>query len=308
MIEKILTGNNGIERRHFALGPDEIFYLDAESLNHRFEDEAPALGAKALQEALEKAKLLPSQLDALFVCTCTGYLCPGLSSYIAERLGLRQDTLLQDLVGLGCGAAIPTMRAASYFLAAEPMATAAVLAVEVCSAAFYIDNDPGVIVSACLFGDGASASIWTGVPTAGKRSWKANGFRSLHIPENRDLLRFENRSGKLRNRLHRSVPERAAEAVEVLYRQSVAAQPDKPRLIAHSGGRDVIDAISGRLPDNPLTETASVLRAFGNMSSPSVLFAAQHYLDSLNGHPPENLWLTSFGAGFSAHACMLQPL
>jgi 3-oxoacyl-[acyl-carrier-protein] synthase III len=31
--------------------------------------------------------------------------------------------------------------------------------VEVSSAAMYLDNDPGVIISACLFGDGAGAAV-----------------------------------------------------------------------------------------------------------------------------------------------------
>ena len=98
-------------------------------------------------------------IDALFVCTCTGYLCPGVSSHLAEQIGIRSDAFLNDMTGLGCGAAIPTLHAASCFLAAHPDATVATVAVEICSAAFYLDNDTGVIVSACLFGDGASACV-----------------------------------------------------------------------------------------------------------------------------------------------------
>ena len=82
-----------------------------------------------------------ADVDALFLCTCTGYLCPGVSSYVAEQMGMRDDVYLADLVGLGCGAAIPTLRAAHGFLAANPNAVVATVAVEICSSAYYADDD-----------------------------------------------------------------------------------------------------------------------------------------------------------------------
>ena len=156
-----------------------------------------------------------------------------MTSYVAERLGLRQDALLQDMVGLGCGAAIPTLRAASHLLAAHPGATVACVAVEICSAAFYLDDDPGVIISACLFSDGAAATLWRASP--GPSGLRAFGFSSLHLPEDRDKLRFEQRDGKLRNLLHRSVPELAAGAVGRLW----SGRGPRPvaGVVAHPGGR-----------------------------------------------------------------------
>ena len=96
-----------------------------------------------LLDALERAGVRVNEIDALIICTCTGYLCPGLTSYVAEQLGLRPNAFLQDLVGLGCGAAIPMLRAASHVIAAQPDAVVACVAVEICSAAFYLDDDPG---------------------------------------------------------------------------------------------------------------------------------------------------------------------
>src|SRR5690606_35807451 len=150
-----------------------------------------------------------------FVCTCTGYLCPGVTSHVAERLGLRSDAYLADLVGLGCGAAIPTLRAAQGFLAANPGATVATVAVEICSAAFYADDDPGVLISLCLFGDGAAAAIWRGDGAPG--DWQAGHFTTTHRPVEREKIRFVNAGGKLRNKLHRTVPGLAADAVAELY-------------------------------------------------------------------------------------------
>ncbi|MEO5914350.1 MAG: stilbene synthase [Luteolibacter sp.] len=300
LLEKILTNvTSGIERRNLALNSiAAAFGHGAETLNNSFEREAPPLAAAALLEALRKSGKIAAEVDALFVCTCTGYLCPGVSSHVAEQMGMRDDVYLADLVGLGCGAAIPTMRAAQGFLAANPRAVVATVAVEICSAAFFADDDPGVLISLCLFGDGAAAAIWTGEGEAG--DWKAGHFTTTHRPEQREKIRFVNSAGKLKNQLHRSVPGLAGEAVADLYGRR-SADPDQ--ILAHSGGRDVVDALESVLPFQ-LTETREVLKNHGNMSSPSVMFALERRL--IEDHPADRrLWLTAFGAGFAAHACEL---
>ena len=301
LIEKILLGNSGIDKRHFAV-PDLSLLpsYDAEFLNREFLREAPALAESALNQALEKAYLQSGNLDALFVCTCTGYLCPGISSYVAERMGLNRRAYLQDIVGLGCGASIPTLRSAHNFLREDPDAHVACIAVEICSAAFYLNDDPGVIISLCLFGDGASASIWSGNNSG--PGWKTGNFDTLHVPEDRELLRFENKSGKLCNKLHRSVPEKASLAVKKLYDTAFPDSALSNCVIAHGGGRDVIVALQSQIPGHDFRESKSILKQYGNMSSPSVLFALQEALETTDS---EKLWLTSFGAGFSAHSLML---
>lgn len=299
LLEKVLSGENGIDSRHFAMpGVEGLFDLGAGELNRGFEREAPALASAALGDALEKAGVLPGDVDALLVCTCTGYLCPGVSSYVAERMGMRPDVFLGDMVGLGCGAAIPTLRQASALVREDPGMTVACVAVEICSAAFYLDDDPGVLISLCLFGDGAAATVWSGGEAA-PDDLRCDGFDTLHLPEKRDLLRFENAGGKLRNRLHRSVPEHAAAAVKTLFDRN--GQPDAA-VIAHAGGRDVIDEVARSLDRTDLPDSRSVLRDCGNMSSPSVLFSLDAHL-AARPTGPLRLWGTSFGAGFACHSC-----
>lgn len=297
LLEKILTaGNSGIDRRHLALEQiEDAFTRDAQQLNQHFEREAPLLALSALEVAMKKAALLPREIDALFICTCTGYLCPGVSSYVAGMAGLRDDVYLTDQVGLGCGAAIPMLRAAQGFLAANPRAVVATVAVEICSAAFHANDEGGVLVSLCLFGDGAAASIWTAEGLPG--DWQAGHFTTTHRPAEREKIRFINEGGRLKNQLHRSVPALAADAVGELFGRR-AGEPDQ--ILAHSGGRDVVDSLERVLPFR-LDETREVLRGHGNMSSPSVLFALEKRLQ--HATDDRRLWLTAFGAGFSAHAC-----
>jgi predicted naringenin-chalcone synthase len=300
LLEKVMLGNSGIRQRHVATGDlTHLFSQDAQQLNETFERESPRIASRALENALEKAGIAATELDALFLCTCTGYLCPGVTSHVAESIGLRHDVYLCDLVGLGCGAAIPAMRAAHAFLAAHPGATVAVVAVEICSAAFFVNNDPGVLISLCLFGDGAAASIWKGTGSTGQ--WRAGHFTTTHRPEHREKIRFLNDQGKLKNQLHRTVPLLAAAAVNDLY-QLRSADPDQ--VLAHSGGRDVIDALEAVLPFT-LAETREVFAECGNMSSPSVIFALEKRLATSRAEHDQRYWLTAFGAGFAAHACEL---
>jgi alkylresorcinol/alkylpyrone synthase len=299
ILEGVLLGDSGIERRHFSTERlRDLLERDAQDLNEKFEVEAVRLGARALKSALAKANV--GSVDALFVCTCTGYLCPGLSSHIAESAGLSRSACLMDVTGAGCAAAIPTLRAACNYLAVHPGHRAAVVAVEICSAAFYVDDDPGVLISLCLFGDGAAAIVLDGNANGG---WRFGDFRSLHLPAEREKIRFVNRGGKLCNQLHRTVPRVAAQAVKQLY--PGANGGGAPLILSHAGGRDVLGAIREQMPGHELAEAGEVLRACGNMSSPSVLFAAERAL-AANGSTPDRLWLVSFGAGFACHACSLE--
>ena len=300
-LHAVLQGDTGIKTRHFAIPDVEgVFDLSSDQLNQAFQQEGTKLATEAVELALAQAGLQASQLDALFICTCTGYLCPGLTSYVGEKLNLAPDAVLHDLVGFGCGAAIPALRAVSHFLAANPQATVACVALEICSAAFYLDDDAGVLISACLFSDGAAATIWKSTP--GPTGLRAHSFASLHKPELRDKLRFEQKNGKLRNLLDRSVPTVAAEAVSALWAQ----RGDAPvaAVVCHPGGRDVLDAVEPMVPGYSLDASRTVLRDFGNMSSPSVLFSLE---ETMRRIPPGegDYWLVAFGAGFSAHRCRI---
>jgi alkylresorcinol/alkylpyrone synthase len=310
ILKKVLTSDNGIVTRHLALEElSDAFSLSPDALHARFLQHAPALAAEAAHHALADAGNQPVEMDAVVISTCTGYLCPGLTSYVAQRLGLRPDVLALDLVGQGCGAAVPNLRVAEALLRAGSCQRVLSICVEVCSAAFYLDNDPGVLVSACLFGDGAGATVLANTPNGRRRlEWKASG--SLLEPNNRDLLRFEQHGGMLRNILKPQVPALAAGCAERVLAEVLARTGTQREQIhgwvLHPGGRDVLLALRERLglTGKDVRWSAGVLAEFGNLSSPSVFFVLQAAL--ADSAPNGRWWLSSFGAGFSCHGALLE--
>jgi predicted naringenin-chalcone synthase len=311
ILQKILCGENGIASRHLALKPlAEVFEATPNILQARFTEHAPALAVSAAKRALRDAGCAAKKIDAVLISTCTGYLCPGLTSYVSERLGLRSNIFTLDLVGQGCGAALPNLRAAEAILKAGRAENVLSICVEICSAAFFLDDDPGVLVSACLFGDGAGAVVLSRKPNKRPRSveWK---FSASHLaPKQRDTLRFGHHNGMLRNMLSPQVPQIAGAAAAKLCSETIAAAGVPRKKISgwimHTGGRDVLLALRKRLKlsEADLRHSAAVLREFGNVSSPTVFFVLERALHDTV--PDGYWWMSSFGAGFSCHGALLE--
>jgi alkylresorcinol/alkylpyrone synthase len=299
ILERVLRGDSGIDFRHFAVDSlEQTWRRDAQELSEAYEREAPRLGGAAVQKALARASLSPTDVDILLVSSCTGYLCPGLSTHMGEQLGLRPDAVLQDLTGHGCGAAVPLMQLAAAFSAMYPEACIVTAEVEVCSAAFYLDDDVGVLISACLFGDGASAQVWSDQSGA----YRAEGFDSIHRPDRRADLRFINSGGRLKNQLRKTLPGIVAESVESLAAKKPLRAKETP--VLHGGGRDVLDALEPVFPERSLEISRQVLRSYGNLSSPSMFLALERQLEEADSEW-DSFWLCGFGAGFSAHSARL---
>ena len=310
ILKKVLSGRNGIRTRHLVLDQlADAFELNPDVMSARFAAHAPSLATEAAQRALADAGCSPAEVDAVLISTCTGYLCPGLTSYVGERLQLRADVLALDLVGQGCGAAIPNLRTAEALLRAGRARRVLSVCVEVCSAAFFFDNDPGVLISGCLFGDGAGAAVLALEPNGKRRvEWKLSG--SLVNPADRDVLRFEQRQGMLRNILRPEVPALAAAQAEQVLKQVLARanlrQADINAWVFHPGGREILTALEQRLglKSADLRWSATVLENYGNLSSASIFFVLQTAL--ADSAPSGSWWLSSFGAGFSGHGALLE--
>ena len=307
----VLQRDNGIEARRLALASlDEVFVIDPDTLDRRFLANAPALAAEAGARALEAAAIDASMIDAVVVSTCTGYLCPGLSGYVIERLGLRGDVQAYDLVGQGCAAALPNLQLGRSLLATGAVEHVLSVCVEVSSAAMYLDNDPGVLISACLFGDGAGAAVLSREPRGDARRIEWKDGASLIEPTQRKALMFEQRSGMLRNILTREVPVLAADyahrVLETVLDRAGLNGGDIAAWIMHAGGRDVLQALERRfeLDADAFKYSAAMLREYGNLSSAFVYFVLAAAL--ADDAPGGWWWLSSFGAGFSCHGALLR--
>ena len=307
----VLQRDNGIEARRLALDSlADVFTIDPNTLARRFLTHAPALAAEAAERALAKAGLEPEAIGAVVVSTCTGYLCPGLSGHVVERLGLRADVQAFDLVGQGCAAALPNLQLGRALLESDACKHVLSICVEVSSAAMYLDNDPGVLISACLFGDGAGAAVLSRQPQPAGRGIEWTDSTSLMDPTERKALMFEQRDGMLRNILTRAVPTLAAEYAhrvpETVLGRASLRRSDISAWIMHAGGRDVLLALGRRfeLEGEEFRYSAEMLREYGNLSSAFVYFVLEAAL--ADEAPGGWWWLSSFGAGFSCHGALLK--
>ena len=312
ILKRVLCGDNGIASRSLVLNPlTEAFDLTPDALQARFALHAPKLAAEAARRALADAGCRAEEMDAILISTCTGYLCPGLTSYVGEQLGLRSDIFALDLVGQGCGAALPNLRNAEAILKAGRAKKILSICVEICSAALFLDDDPGVLISACLFGDGAGAAVLSDRPNPQKKrrvEWKFSV--SEHVASERETLRFTHKNGMLRNILLPQVPQLAGKIAADLFCKSLLQAGVKREEISgwilHTGGRDVILSLceTMSLTQNDVRHSAAVLSEFGNISSPTVYFVLER---ALNDTVPDGLWwMCAFGAGFSCHGALLE--
>jgi len=305
-----LFRNAGVEKRH--VGFDPAAFRPGESpdaLAARFERVALDLAARAARRALDAAGLGPGEPAAVFAATCTGYLCPGIATRLVPLLGLRDAVERGDLVGHGCSGAFPLLQRGRDFAAARPGAAALLVAVEVCSAAYFVDDDPETEVANALCADGAAAAVLRASEAGGPALVR---FASALAPEHLGLVGFGRRDGFLRVRLDARIPDLAgpllARAVERLLVPEGLRPDAVSRWALHPGGKRVLEKAvpAGGLPDAAREPAASIYREFGNMSSPTVLFVLERSLAGAPLAPGETLVLAGLGPGFAAEAALLR--
>lgn len=296
-----------IRKRHFAVeDPACIMNESADQRVARFTEKSVELASQAVTGALEQAGVSVSEVSAVVVNTCTGYICPGISTYLLERLGLAPGTRVYDLVGSGCGGAIPNLQLAESLLKSNGGVVVSV-AVEICSAAFQMDNDLSLILSNALFGDGAAAVVLSDRP----QGFELVASAGRYLPHLRESIRFVHKNGQLHNQLSTDLPElvgkASAEVVKDLLATVSLEIADIGQWALHTGGEKIINAVRDGIgiPEERLWATRKVLGDYGNMSSPTVWFV----MDELRKNgilPGEWCVLVAYGAGLSAHAYLLR--
>jgi alkylresorcinol/alkylpyrone synthase len=284
--------------------PDE----SVDELNDRFRRGALALSEAAARRALAATGWRPHDLDFVATTTCTGRLTPSLDAHLVARLGCRPDVQRVHVGDTGCASAMVALQQAWNHLAAFPDHRALVVAVEICSAAYFLDDRLESAVAHAIFADGAGA-LALSADGAGPA---VVAHRTLFRPEHLDAMGFEYPGGRPRIILSKDVRRIGAAMMRDMARLLMDLQglkrEDVRYWVLHSAGRRVLDRarLHLGLADAQLAHARAVLRRYGNMSSATILFVLEETLRSESPAPGEWGVMIGLGPGFAAEGALLR--
>ncbi len=301
--------NSDIEFRHLFLSPsDNPGSESLDDLHRRYQRGAVSLARQAAERCLAQAGLTARAVDCILVCSCTGYLCPDLSTILVKEMGLRPCVQRGSLLGLGCAGALPGLQRAYDHALAYPNHRVLLIAVEICTAAYYKDDTMETLVANAICADGAAACL---VGCRGSHGPVIEGFASVLDPDLQDLVGFEHCQGRLRIILAAEIrnvaPVLAHHALVELLAGRGIEREDIALWLLHPGGRKVIDRVqeSLGLSDADVAVSRHVLRNYGNMSSPTVLFVLHEAWRRNAAQPGDRGVLLALGPGLAAEAALL---
>jgi alkylresorcinol/alkylpyrone synthase len=271
-----------------------------------YEAGALVLFIEAAAKALERAGIAAGEVDAVVTVSSTGIATPSLEARAMSTLGFRSDVMRVPVFGLGCAGGAAGLALGAELAAASPGRVVLVVVVELCSLAVRRDlATKGNIVALALFGDGAAAAVLrTGqggalrIVDAAHHTWP----QTLHIMGWRvDTMGF----GVI---FDRSIPTFARDhltpAIDGILAKQGLTRTDLSRFVCHPGGRKVLESIEMAmdLPPMTLDHEREVLRSFGNMSGPTVMFVLERVLAA---EVPERALLMALGPGFTVSTVTL---
>jgi alkylresorcinol/alkylpyrone synthase len=300
-----------VDKRYSIMSPEEVFNQTSfEEKNNIYIREGIKLGTQCLQQALEKAGWKAHELDYIITVSCTGIMIPSMDAYIINALNLRQDIVRLPVTEMGCAAGISGMIYAKNFLKANPGKRAAVIAVESPTATFQLDDfSMANIVSAAIFGDGAACVLLSSLDDDEGPEMIAEEM--YHFYDAIPMMGFNLTNNGLQMVLDVEVPKNIEQHFPDIIHPFLAKNgfriDDVDHLIFHPGGKKIIDTVEtlfGDLGKN-INETKNILREYGNMSSATVLYVLERYMDRPLKSGELGLML-SFGPGFSAQRVLLK--
>jgi alkylresorcinol/alkylpyrone synthase len=300
--------NAGIARRCIVAPLD--WYMASHGWHDRnavYLEAAEALFIEAATAAIEKAGLTPQEIDGVVTVSTTGIATPSLEARCSSRVGLRDDVRRVPVFGLGCAGGVNGLSLASRLAASDPGSHWLFVTVETCSISIRLDSDdPAAVVATALFGDGAAAAV----VTSGEHGLtRIHGSAEKLFPDTLGIMGWHVEDPGLAVVFDRAIPpfieEHLAATIEEMCGKIGIARDDIDRLCSHPGGVKVIDAIEKALELNQgeLNLEREVLRDYGNMSAPTVLFVLDRLLER---GLPDKVLMTAFGPGFSCAGLLLE--
>lgn len=309
-IAKIFEGAQ-VDKRYSIMNPEEVFVATSfEDKNNIYTREVKKLGSAVLQKSLKKAAWEAKSLDFIITVSCTGIMIPSLDAYLINELDLKQDIVRLPVTEMGCAAGISGIIYAQNFLKANPGKRAAVIAVESPTATFQLnDFSMANMVSAAIFGDGAACVLLSSEENA--QGPKIIGEGMYHFYDTPNMMGFDLTNEGLRMILDPAVPETIAEhfpkIIHPFLREHGSSIERLNHLIFHPGGKKIVQTVEGLFSemDKNIDDTKEVLRLYGNMSSATVLYVLQRFMEKEMSKGEQGLML-SFGPGFSAQRILLE--
>jgi alkylresorcinol/alkylpyrone synthase len=298
---------SGIVKRH-GVKPLE-WYLDPRGWPERTQaylEGAEPLFVEAAEAALDQADLTGADIDTVVTLSSTGIATPSLDARVFGRMGFRADVLRVPIFGRGCAGGVCGLTIAAQLAEARPGSNVLLVAVELCTLAFRLDDfKVANLVATALFGDGAAVCVLR-AGTGGLAV--IEGGAEHNWVDTLDVMGWSVDPQGFGVILARAVPpfieERLAPALDGMLGRLGIARDTIGRFICHPGGAKVVVAIERALSleQGSLDHEREVLRECGNMSAPTVLFVLERVI---RAGLPERALLTAMGPGFTASCASL---
>jgi len=317
-----LFANCGVEFRNLVFPLDVYENLSGFGpTNDAWIVAAVELGQQAVTRALERLKLGPADISAIFFASVTGIASPTIDARLINLMPFPVDVKRTPIFGLGCVAGAAGISRASDYVRAFPDQYALLLSVELCSLTWQ-DNDQSVanLVSCGLFGDGAAAVVIAGTNTP-----HGNGLcttcpqgprvldtRSTFYRHTEHIMGWDIGDMGFKIVLSPEVPKVVNEHlrgnVEEFLLHNGLTLNDISSYIFHSGGPKVLEAMETTLglPENALEPSWRSLREVGNLSAASVLAVLEDVLVNTPGKPGTYSILAAMGPAFCSELVLLQ--
>lgn len=300
--------NAGIERR-YSVKPPEWFErpLDWKERTAAYLEGAQDLFLAAARAALDRAGCAAEEVGVVVTVSSTGIATPSLEARVAQRLGLSPHVIRVPVFGLGCAGGVAGLALGARLARAEPGKVVLVVVVEVCTLALRRDRAVKAdVIAAALFGDGAAAAVLQARPARNGALATLGPAREHTWPSTLDIMGWNVDPVGFGVVLSRALPRFVEERFAGPVRDFVDAEGlTSSRFVCHPGGAKVLLAVEAALglQSGTLTDERAVLRDYGNMSAPTVLFVLERALaQNLTGPAV----LSALGPGFTASLLALE--
>lgn len=308
--------------RHLALPIDAYDRLEGfGDANDAWIRVAQEVGGAAVTDALARAGLAPTDVDALISVTVTGIATPSVDARLVNRLGLSPRVKRLPVFGLGCVAGAAGIARAADYVRAYPHQVAVLLSVELCSLTLQRRDlsIPNLIASG-LFGDGAAAVVVAGaeraaeldLPDAAGLGPRILATRSVFYPDSEEVMGWDVGDEGFKIVLSADVPDVARDHlgkdVDRFLADHDLARGDVASWVCHPGGPKVLEAIQDalELPEEALAVTWKSLREVGNLSSTSVLLVLQETMAHHRPPPGSFGVILAMGPGFCSELVLVE--